>query len=107
MITCIILFIAFHSSRYEDIITNLYIHLGVHIIESLSIHMQRMDTRRQYDRVYKKMPMPRCREPKYLKKCDKNLKKYKDEIKGSFMEVVVPLAPLFGVQCKINTPNMK
>ena len=34
MITCIILDIAFHSSPYEDIFTNLYIHLGVQISES-------------------------------------------------------------------------
>ena len=45
MITSIVLNIAFYSSRYKDIFTNLYIRLGVHIIYSLYLHLQRMYTR--------------------------------------------------------------
>ena len=40
MVTFIIIDIAYHSSCYEDIFKNLFIHLGVHIIESLSLHIQ-------------------------------------------------------------------
>ena len=40
MVTFIIIDIAYHSSCYEDIFKNLFIHLGVHIIEYLSLHLQ-------------------------------------------------------------------
>ena len=39
MTTCIIIDMAFHGSSYEDIFKDLYIHLGVQISESLSLHL--------------------------------------------------------------------
>ena len=54
MTTCIILDIDFHSSCYEDTFTDIYIHIGVNIGESLSLPLHRINTIRQHYRLYQK-----------------------------------------------------
>ena len=51
---CILLSIYFHCCNYQYFFTKMCSCIGFHISESLSIQINRMNIRRQYDRVYKK-----------------------------------------------------
>ena len=94
--TFIIIYIAFHSCGYGDIFMKLYSHQGVYISEYLSLQIQIMDTRIQYERVYNNNIHVNILIYQILFKHGyKNLKKSKHEMKVSFYGSWCSLDPIF------------
>ena len=105
----ILLYIASHSCGYEDVFTKMYSWLGDLFNESLSMQINIIDTRGQYERVYKNNTHAKMMKPQILQQKIRyeNPSQSKYEMKVFFFGIDCGLVSIFKGEATIRATKIK